>query len=53
MTLPNLRDLLDQHFNDAELCQLSFDLAIEYENLPGDTRLTKAQSLVEFCLRHD
>lgn len=53
MTRPNLRDLLDHHFNDAELRQLCFDLVIEYENLPGDTRLTKAQSLVEFCLRHD
>lgn len=53
MTPPNLRDLLDQHFSDDELRQLCFDLAIEYENLPGNTRLTKAQSLVEHCLRHN
>lgn len=53
MSLPALRDLLDQHFNDAELHQLCFDLGIEYENLPGPkTRIGKAQSLVEHCLRH-
>ncbi|MBX3056981.1 MAG: hypothetical protein KF770_10955 [Anaerolineae bacterium] len=53
MSLPALRDLLNQHFNDAELRQLTFDLGIEYENLPGPkTRIGKAQSLVEHCLRH-
>ncbi|MCA9874166.1 MAG: NACHT domain-containing protein, partial [Anaerolineales bacterium] len=53
MTPANLRDLLDQHFNDAELRQLCFDLTVEYENLPGDTRLAKAQALVQHCLRHN
>lgn len=53
MSLPALRDLLNQHFNDAELRQLTFDLGIEYENLPGEkTRIGKARSLVEHCLRH-
>ncbi|HRQ36508.1 MAG TPA: SUMF1/EgtB/PvdO family nonheme iron enzyme [Chloroflexota bacterium] len=53
MSLPALRDLLDQHFNDAELRQLTFDLGIEYENLPGEkTRIGKAQSLIKHCLRH-
>ncbi|GIK54869.1 MAG: SUMF1/EgtB/PvdO family nonheme iron enzyme [Chloroflexi bacterium] len=51
--LPALRDLLNQHFNDAELRQLTFDLGIEYENLPGPkTRIGKSQALVEYCLRH-
>ncbi|HID48293.1 MAG TPA: hypothetical protein EYP40_01560 [Chromatiales bacterium] len=53
MTLPALRDLIDQHFNNEELRQLCFDLSIAYENLPGDTRILKAQSLVEYCLRHN
>ena len=53
MTPANLRDLLNEHFNDAELRQLCFDLTIEYENLPGDTRLAKAQVLVQHCLRHN
>lgn len=52
MGLPALRDLLNQHFNDAELRQLTFDLGTEYENLPGNTRILKVQSLVEHCLRH-
>lgn len=51
MTFPALRDLINQHFNDSELRQLCFDLSVEYENLPGDTRITKAQSFVMHCLR--
>lgn len=51
MTLPNLRDLLNQYFDNNELRQLCLDLSIEYENLPGDTRSAKAQALVEYCLR--
>lgn len=46
MALSGLRDLLNHHFNNDELRQLCFDLDIEYENLPGDTRILKAQSLV-------
>jgi len=53
MNLPSLRDLLTQHFDLEELSQLCFDLDIEYENLPGTTRQAKAQSLVEYCLRHN
>ncbi len=53
MTLPALRDLIDQHFSDDELRQLCFDLDVEYENLPGDTRIIKAQSLIQHCLRHN
>lgn len=53
MSLPNLNDLLDRHFNLDELRRLCLDLSIEFENLSGETRMTKAQSLLEFCLRHD
>ena len=53
MTLPALRDLIDRHFTDAELRLLCYDLAIEYENLPGEIRVAKAQSLVEYCRRHN
>ena len=53
MTLPALRDLLDQHFSDEELRRLCLDLSIQYDNLPGDTHIAKAQSLVEYCLRHN
>ncbi|HFQ93112.1 MAG TPA: NACHT domain-containing protein, partial [Anaerolineae bacterium] len=53
MTLPALRDLINQHFSDEELSQLCLDLSIKYDNLPGDTHIAKAQALVEHCLRHN
>ncbi len=53
MTLPAQRDLIDQHFTAEELRQLCFDLGIDYENLPGDTRIAKSQALVAHCLRHN
>jgi energy-coupling factor transporter ATP-binding protein EcfA2 len=53
MSLPNLRDLLDAHFSNDDLRQLCFDLGVEYENLAGSTRIGKAQSLIEYCLRHN
>lgn len=53
MILATLRDQLNQHFSAAELQQLCFALSVEYENLLGNTRLDKAQSLVEHCLRHE
>lgn len=52
MTLSTLRELLNQQFDTNELRQLCFDLAIEYENLPGETRAIKAQALIAHCLRH-
>lgn len=52
MTPANVRDLLDHYFNDDELRQLCLDLSIEYENLRGETRLAKAQALVQYCLRN-
>jgi hypothetical protein len=52
MSLPNLRDLIAKHFNKKELRELCFDLSIEYEDLAGPGRTGKAQSLVEYCLRH-
>ena len=51
MSLPNLRDLLAHHFSLEELRGLCFDLGLEYEDLPGETRPGRAQSLIEYCLR--
>ena len=53
MSAASFRDLIDHHFNQAEIQQLCFDLQISYENLPGKTRIMKAQALVEHCLRHE
>ena len=51
MSLPNLRDLLAHHFSLEELRGLCFDLGLEYEDLPGESRPGRAQSLIEYCLR--
>ena len=51
MSLPILRDLLAHHFSHEELRGLCFDLGLEYEDLPGETRPGRAQSLIEYCLR--
>jgi hypothetical protein len=49
----HLRNTLRSLFNTSELRGLCFDLDIEYEDLQGDTRNEKAQSLVEYCERHN
>jgi len=51
-SLPAFRDLLDRRFSQEELRALCFDLEIAYENLPGATRIAKAQALLEYALRH-
>lgn len=52
VSLPALRDLINQHFSAEELRQLCFGLSIEYENLPGGTRLAKVQPLAQYSPRH-
>ena len=44
--------LIAEHFNLGELRGLCFDLDIQYEDLPGDTRNDKARELVANCERH-
>lgn len=52
MNLPTFRDLLAQHFNLEELKQLCFDLGVDYDNLGGETKDNKTQSLLQHALRH-
>ena len=47
----DLHRKLSQFFNIEELQSLCLDLGIEYENLPGSTRLAKATELVRYCNR--
>jgi len=47
-----LRRVLADRFNESELRTLCFDLGIESENLPGDTREALARELVAYCVRH-
>ncbi|MCB8977224.1 MAG: SUMF1/EgtB/PvdO family nonheme iron enzyme [Ardenticatenaceae bacterium] len=51
--LTQLRKLLIQHFSLDELRVLCFDLGLEYEDLPGDTRTTKIHGMIEYLQRRD
>ncbi len=47
-----LRDFLVAHFNDNDLRDLCFEMGIEDEDVPGDTRSAKAREIVRYCQRH-
>lgn len=49
--LTQLRKLLIEHFSLDELRVFCFDLGLEYEDLPGDTRTTKMHGLIEYLQR--
>ncbi|MCP4418853.1 MAG: hypothetical protein GY805_19730 [Chloroflexi bacterium] len=49
--LTQLRKLLIKHFSLNELRVLCFDMGLEYEELPGDTRTTKMHGLIEYLQR--
>ena len=46
MDLAKLRQLLVSHFNESELRDLCFDLGVDYEGLPGESKSDKARELV-------
>lgn len=50
-SLSELRDRIAKHFNLGEIDSLCFDLAIPFEELPGNTLSLKSQQLVEWCNR--
>ena len=50
-TPPKLRELIEQYFNDDELKNLCFDLHIDYDNLPGETKSAKCRELISHCQR--
>jgi len=49
--LIKLRQVLLTRFNESELRDLCFDLAVPYENLPGSSKQDKARELIDFFLR--
>lgn len=51
--LPQLRQFIVTYFNESELRDLSFDLQIDYEGLPGPSKAHKARELVDHMWRHD
>ncbi len=44
-----IRELINGHFNEGELRSLVFDLGIDYDNLPGNTKDDKARELIRYC----
>jgi hypothetical protein len=46
-----LRQVLDDRFGEEDLRDLVFDLAIDYDDLPGKVRKHKARELVVYCHR--
>ena len=48
-----LRHALNQGFGEEDLRDLAFELAIDYDDLPGATRKAKARELVLHCRRHE
>jgi hypothetical protein len=49
--LVNLQQQLVQHFSLEDVKGLCFDLSIDYENIPGETKEAKARELVKFAYR--
>ncbi len=45
-----LRQTLIHHFNTEELRDLCFDLGLDFEQLPGNEKRSKARSLVEYWI---
>lgn len=52
MNRSKLLVILNTFFNDNELRTLCFDLSIDYDNIPGTTKLDKARELILYCERH-
>jgi hypothetical protein len=45
------QDLLVEFRNDGELCDLCFDMNMDYEGLNGENKADKARELIAFCER--
>jgi hypothetical protein len=46
-----LRQILIDYFDESELQNLTFDLGVDYENLPGKSKGDKARELIAFLDR--
>ena len=52
-TLTNLRKILASKFSQGELETLCFDLGIDFDELPGETKSDKARELIEYIDNRD
>lgn len=46
-------DILTNLFSEDELITLCFELGIDYEQLPGSSKLGKAREIIKFCDRRN
>jgi hypothetical protein len=51
--LTELREKITRYFTDNDLKNLCFDLGMDYEDLPGETKNGKVRELVAHCERID
>ncbi len=49
--LAHLRQDIVEHFDDSDLRDLCFDMGIDYDDLPGQSKKDKARELVARCKR--
>jgi hypothetical protein len=49
--LAQLRHILDVRFSDSEIRSLCFDLGIDYDNLPGQSKIDKVRELIAYMDR--
>ena len=46
-----LRQAIVEHFGDSDIKALCFDLGVDYDELPGDTKTEKVISIIEYFSR--
>lgn len=46
-----LNDALNNYFSMGELADLAWDMDIDFEEIPGDTKSAKARELIAYCQR--
>jgi hypothetical protein len=48
-----LYQLVDESFSTDELRELCFEMRIDVDSLPGESKTARARELALYCLRHD
>ncbi|MCB8985834.1 MAG: ATP-binding protein, partial [Ardenticatenaceae bacterium] len=51
--LAQMRQILIERFNEEELCDLCFDMALDYEMLPGKGKGSKTRELITYLQRRN
>ena len=53
VNLPRLRQILTDYFDEGELRTLSFDMRVDYDDLPGEGKTNRAREMVAYFDRCD